>query len=122
MGGAFRHQSKFLSSGVTIPKSALVAWYGQVRSLLVQVPGNRSRDSNEVLKLADFSRQIHFYGLRVSRQSVPHFPQRFAGLAETIRAWVLVNLRQLEWRRREDPFDEDSDPGGSRNGSTEMRS
>src|SRR5438477_2531970 len=34
----------------------------------------------------------------------------------------LVNLRQLEWRRREDPFDEDSDPGGSRNGSTEMGS
>jgi len=33
----------------------------------------------------------------------------------------LVNLRQLESRRREDPFDEDSDPSGSRNGSTEMR-
>ena len=34
----------------------------------------------------------------------------------------LVNLRQLERRQREDLFDEDSDPSGSRNGSTEMRS
>ncbi|MBV9778350.1 MAG: hypothetical protein JOY62_00130 [Acidobacteriaceae bacterium] len=30
--------------------------------------------------------------------------------------------RQVDWRRRENPFAEASAPGGSRNGSTEMRS
>jgi hypothetical protein len=44
-------------------------------------------------------------------------------LPTSVRGLLLdVNFRQLEWRRREGPFDEDSDPGGSRNGSTEMRS
>src|SRR5437868_4208211 len=31
-----------------------------------------------------------------------------------------ANLRQVDWRRRGSPFAEDSAPGGSRNGSTEM--
>jgi len=31
-------------------------------------------------------------------------------------------VRQVDWRRRGSPFAEASDPGGSRNGSTEMRS
>jgi hypothetical protein len=34
----------------------------------------------------------------------------------------LTNLRQVDWRRRGSPFAEDSEPSGSRNGSTEMRS
>jgi len=34
----------------------------------------------------------------------------------------LANLRQVDWRRRGEPFAEASEPGGSRNGSTEMRS
>jgi hypothetical protein len=33
-----------------------------------------------------------------------------------------ANLRQVDWRRRGSPFAEASEPGGSRNGSTEMRS
>jgi len=33
-----------------------------------------------------------------------------------------ANLRQVDWRRRGNPFAEASAPGGSRNGSTEMRS
>ena len=33
-----------------------------------------------------------------------------------------ANLRQVDWRRRGSPFAEASAPGGSRNGSTEMRS
>jgi len=35
---------------------------------------------------------------------------------------LLANLRQVDCRRRVSPFAEASDPGGSRNGSTEMRS
>jgi hypothetical protein len=42
------------------------------------------------------------------------------------RAWnfmcCLANLRQVDWRPRGSPFAEASEPGGSRNGSTEMRS
>src|SRR5580700_3665264 len=34
----------------------------------------------------------------------------------------LANLRQVDWRRRVSPFAEASEPGGSRNVSTEMRS
>src|SRR5215472_8327902 len=33
-----------------------------------------------------------------------------------------ANLRQMDWRRRGNPFAEASAPGGSRKGSTEMRS
>ena len=33
-----------------------------------------------------------------------------------------ANLRQVDWRRQGSPFAEASAPGGSRNGSTEMRS
>jgi hypothetical protein len=35
---------------------------------------------------------------------------------------LLANLPQVDWRRRGSPFAEDSEPSGSRNGSTGMRS
>ena len=35
---------------------------------------------------------------------------------------ISLFLRQVDKRRRVSPFAEASDPGGSRNGSTEMRS
>ena len=43
------------------------------------------------------------------------------GAAVVVVAMDAINFRQVDTRRRERSFDEDSDPGGSRNGSTGMR-
>src|SRR5258708_1930094 len=56
------------------------------------------------------------------RTNSPAVGSQFVPARARIFLRRLANLRQVDWGRGGSPFAEASEPGGSRNGSTEMRS
>src|SRR5260370_34847601 len=61
-------------------------------------------------------------GRTKAERTAPESARNSSLLGPGVFMCCLANLRQVDWRRRGGPFAEASEPGGSRNGSTEMRS